>query len=637
MTTQTTQIRGKVIGNFTNPDTGVTSGVGTDRFAWGRGGIFGGEPSVLSFLGESFDAALPLGFALSPNAIEIKPTGYTYGQRQKNRSDTFSLGKLSYFNGSISPGTEANRVQLDITIEAISPVETEPETFSYQLYLLNTSNNDDPQASADYVKFQKNLAPVVIKTSNGAPLTLNIEGFGSIEGGGFSNKIDEFSVLEGNFAEADLVGRFEDPIESIVQSAVQVGGPGTDISIAIFDFLGLDTFLDNQIIAAFTPQFGLTVDEAAKLCGYDHFNWYQIVTNDPNPPTAKGSDTPLTTPYVDPPLGGYKNGKPPGTDDHLPFFWNDPLSDGEKGTRQNLEYNTSPDRKTLTFIDTPKLFSGQPLQPGKYVNFQTSLVGVFPDGTFQVLYTFTWKSNYNGEDGGVDDVNKGEVRERFLANSNDRGGIFDLKLNLNPADISGEVRQRMAADGARNASGAAATPPVSIEFNGENQGHKLKGKSLSENFQGTSKNDFINAKGGNDRIFGNKGDDYLKGGSGKDKLIGDAGNDVLVGGAERDTLTGGKGRDLFVFNYLNDGVDKIVDFSRRSDLIDLTKVFTSSIFADVDIFSRFTEFLQVVSVGSNTQIRIDADGAGEGTVFTPLVTLKNVAASSINTKSFVIG
>jgi RTX calcium-binding nonapeptide repeat (4 copies) len=584
-TQQTARIQGKVRGVFTNPGGGTFTGVNTDAFTWGEG-----TPNRLSFFSNPFDVVLPLGFTNSSDG-SILPLGYTYGQRQSNRSEYFSLGRLSYSNGTTTGG-ESSSVQLDITTEVLSPVGTEPTTFSYPIGLVTTLNdNEDPRLNADYVNFQRNVPPVVLKTRNGAPLTLNIEGFGSVTGDGFSNKVEQFNVLEGSSAQADLVGRFEDPIESIVQGAVKFGDPIRDF----FD----DFDLNNEMFAAFTPQYELTLDEAAKLCGYDHFNWYQIVTNDPNPPTAKGEKAPLKTPYVDPPIGGYENITVPGSDDDLPFFWNDPLAKkGQKGTRQNLEFNISKDGTTLNFRDKPTLFRGQPVQTGRFLRFQTSLVGVFPGGTFQVLYTFNWKSNYNGSDGGVEITAQRRSSNFLTAQASNSSSIFDLNLNLNPADIPKRIRQRMEADGARNASGALATPPKPIEFKGEKRGLKLNGKNRSDFLKGTNKNDIISAKSGNDRVLGNSGDDNLQGGRGRDRLTGGIGNDVLVGGAGNDFLLGGKGRDLFVFTSLNEGTDTILDFNPGVDLIDLTKIFASSTFAGVDIFSRFTEFLQIVSLGA---------------------------------------
>ena len=75
--------------------------------------------------------------------------------------------------------------------------------------------------------------------------------------------------------------------------------------------------------------------------------------------------------------------------------------------------------------------------------------------------------------------------------------------------------------------------------------------------------------GGKDKdvLEGKKGEDLLLGEGGKDELIGGQDNDILVGGSGEDTLTGNAGEDQFVFNFPDEGVDKITDFVASEDLI----------------------------------------------------------------------
>jgi hypothetical protein len=172
--------------------------------------------------------------------------------------------------------TGANRVQLDTTAQVTHPVGTNPTTFTSQFNLITTPNEGNPITDADSVYLPKNLPPVVLKTPTGAPLTLEIEGFGNITGDGFST-IDKFSVLEEGTAQADLLGRFTSPCEPIIDNAVFV----------------FQTNLDHTQNATFTPNFNLTISEAANLCGYDHFNWFQLVTSLPPAYVPPG----LTIPY----------------------------------------------------------------------------------------------------------------------------------------------------------------------------------------------------------------------------------------------------------------------------------------------------------------------------------------------------
>ncbi|HEY9648230.1 MAG TPA: type I secretion C-terminal target domain-containing protein, partial [Chroococcidiopsis sp.] len=115
------------------------------------------------------------------------------------------------------------------------------------------------------------------------------------------------------------------------------------------------------------------------------------------------------------------------------------------------------------------------------------------------------------------------------------------------------------------------------------------------------------------------------------------GRDVLVGGEGRDILTGGAGKDVFTFNSLKDGVDTVRDFRLADDVLDLRTIFKQAAFQDATSSDRLNQFVQVVQVGSDTQVKIDTDGIGAGTAFTTLAVLKNVVADNLTGKNFVIG
>jgi Ca2+-binding RTX toxin-like protein len=85
---------------------------------------------------------------------------------------------------------------------------------------------------------------------------------------------------------------------------------------------------------------------------------------------------------------------------------------------------------------------------------------------------------------------------------------------------------------------------------------------------------------GNDTLTGSQFNDVITGGSGTDNLIGGSGNDVLTGGtaqgdgtidSSNDTLQGGLGNDFFAFYRLAEGIDRITDFTRSSDKIQIDK------------------------------------------------------------------
>lgn len=186
-------IAGSSSGIFTNP-TGPAgmqvTGVGTSSFTWGDGSAFGSPPSSLAFAGTSFST---------------------------ETSIFFDIGDITYFNGTIAAGTQADTVDLELALSFTTPSGIN-ESFTYLLSLINTPNTSDPNASADIVQFPTTL-PTSTFTIGGTTFTVGLE-VGTVTGGGFSSQTT-FSVLEGQSATARLRG--------IVTSegVAQIPEPGT--------------------------------------------------------------------------------------------------------------------------------------------------------------------------------------------------------------------------------------------------------------------------------------------------------------------------------------------------------------------------------------------------------------------------
>ncbi|MEX0339147.1 MAG: calcium-binding protein [Arenibacterium sp.] len=100
----------------------------------------------------------------------------------------------------------------------------------------------------------------------------------------------------------------------------------------------------------------------------------------------------------------------------------------------------------------------------------------------------------------------------------------------------------------------------------------IRTTSVGDNVSGYAGNDIINGRGGNDLLLGAGGRDKIKGGGGADKID---------GGKGRDVLTGGAGADTFTFKTNKAGRDKIKDFGRGADKIEIKA-------AAVDRFSDLT-------------------------------------------------
>jgi Ca2+-binding RTX toxin-like protein len=72
-------------------------------------------------------------------------------------------------------------------------------------------------------------------------------------------------------------------------------------------------------------------------------------------------------------------------------------------------------------------------------------------------------------------------------------------------------------------------------------------------------------------MYGGNGNDLLVGSTSFDVINGENGNDILIGYFGADLLSGGQGADRFLFVNL-DLQDRILDFERGSDRIDLTAI-----------------------------------------------------------------
>ncbi|MDI1227524.1 MAG: type I secretion C-terminal target domain-containing protein [bacterium] len=106
-------------------------------------------------------------------------------------------------------------------------------------------------------------------------------------------------------------------------------------------------------------------------------------------------------------------------------------------------------------------------------------------------------------------------------------------------------------------------------------------------------------------------------------IVGNSGTNNINGGALADTLTGGTGDDIFLFDAATayTGIDIVTDFSTgQGDALDIGDLLTAyDPMADV-----LTDFVRFTTVGSDTIVEIDRDGAGAGFGFTQVATLTGV-------------
>ncbi len=175
-------IAGSSTGVFTNPSgpSGmIVTGEGTSNFAWGDNCCWGTEQSSLSFAGNVFDL---------------------------ETDQTLSFGTLTYYNGTISSGSQADSIDLKVNVLLTTPAGIDQD-FTYNLMLIGTPNTGStPAENADIVQFDT-VHPSNFFAVGGVNYTLEFLGVGSIVGDGYTT-VDSFHVYEDASASGELLGRF---------------------------------------------------------------------------------------------------------------------------------------------------------------------------------------------------------------------------------------------------------------------------------------------------------------------------------------------------------------------------------------------------------------------------------------------
>ncbi|MEO1341034.1 MAG: hypothetical protein AAFV28_07800 [Cyanobacteria bacterium J06635_13] len=148
----------------------------------------------------------------------------------------------------------------------------------------------------------------------------------------------------------------------------------------------------SRIVTQFAPQNSqgesLDLNTLAVNLGYQHFNWASYVVEDPYGIQDRAGQQ-LTTPYNDPPKGGYLYDQA----DSLPFYWDlEKCRQCQPRHHWQNQHNFQP--YYLVFEDSPVDYR---LQPGEAIEFITNLVGIKhydlqkQSAEWEILHTFRWQ------------------------------------------------------------------------------------------------------------------------------------------------------------------------------------------------------------------------------------------------------
>ncbi len=123
-----------------------------------------------------------------------------------------------------------------------------------------------------------------------------------------------------------------------------------------------------------------------------------------------------------------------------------------------------------------------------------------------------------------------------------------------------------------------------------------------------------------------QGNDTLVGGAGNDTLYGEGGDDLLIVGLGADRIYGGTGSDTIRYDVFDTLIDTIYGFTTGSggDKLDLSALL------DFDAGDNIGDFVQLVSSGGHTEVRINQDGDAGGS-FTAIALIDGgVGGASLN-------
>lgn len=212
LTANAATFQGSTSGTFENP-TGpagmVTTGVGTNEFTWGTGaqGVKYGHLFSGCFFGCAYQE--------DPSKLKMTGTGFNTDVDQ-----TFVAGYLNFYNGIIYSGTQAESVDLSLTLNFTSP-SAFSETFTYGFSLDNVVN-----PTGDTTTFLTSV-PTKFYSYAGTDYYFELLGFGIYDKKGNLTLIDELFLKEGKNVTAKLIGQFTSmPSEVPLPAAVWLFGSG---------------------------------------------------------------------------------------------------------------------------------------------------------------------------------------------------------------------------------------------------------------------------------------------------------------------------------------------------------------------------------------------------------------------------
>ena len=203
---------------------------------------------------------------------------------------------------------------LQATCAGMTPVTTHPFDVMVPPDLAANALNWNSSSGGVDVTYQVGAAPVPVNTTvgfywGGGPTLVNALPAGSLPipaaqpVGSYTLHIDPTSLATAPIGAKYLLAVL-DP-QNVIAESNETNNTIASAAPTIYGIIPpiFPVPAGPTILATFTPNFGFSLQTAAHLCGYDHFNWLQVVVADPHVPDMPAG---LHVPFIDPPLGGGK-------------------------------------------------------------------------------------------------------------------------------------------------------------------------------------------------------------------------------------------------------------------------------------------------------------------------------------------
>lgn len=311
-----------------------------------------------------------------------------------------SLGTLVYYNKELEDdfGRSAPNHGANFGLNLSDPVEANYNS-NFYIDIINSRDGSE-NINIGFRGSSRTANRLQLSFDDGRPAPIFLDYLGARPVGASEETPlqTSFDVADNTTAEFELYGRLFTTSEPIFANSItverlsdeEISEKHTDAGFEEYEPGNTDGE-KGYIFAEFDPNYDLTIEQAAELTGYDHFNWYQKIISDTDGRNEATYGVEAIYPWSDP-NPNYKSA------DSYPYYWDENLGSslyyGNPAFNLNGNFNFR-DRPTVNHI-----VSG--VVPGQ-ADFKTYFVGVSKEDPYlsESLFNFEWSTTHRPDDPNV--------------------------------------------------------------------------------------------------------------------------------------------------------------------------------------------------------------------------------------------